>query len=35
VANGDAGRNSRGFDETDATGPIAHIVGFFGPPPPL
>ena len=25
----------RHFDETDATGPIAHIVDFFGPPPPF
>ena len=25
----------RDFDELDATGRIAHIVGFFGPPPAL
>ena len=27
--------DGRDFGELDASGRIAHIVGFFGPPPPL
>ena len=27
--------DGRDFGEIDPTGRIAHIVGFFGPPPPL
>ncbi len=35
MRDGSVAIDGRDFGEIDATGRIAHIVGFFGPPPPL
>ncbi len=35
MADGSVAIDGRDFGELDAAGRIAHIVGFFGPPPPL
>ncbi len=35
LADGSTAIDGRDFGELDASGRIAHIVGFFGPPPPL
>ena len=35
MPDGSVAIDGRDFGELDATGRIAHIVGFFGPPPPV
>ncbi len=35
MPDGSVAIDGRDFGELDPTGRIAHIVGFFGPPPPI
>ena len=35
MADGSVAIDGRDFGELDPSGRLAHIVGFFGPPPPL